>query len=998
MKLRKIFFSLACVVALGVPAANGDILAPGDYGAMSRTISLYEAGDYAGALDQLRGIDNRESEDAIFYTAMCKYHLGGCDAIDALNSYISRFPAGKYTTEAVYIIGNAYFYAGKYGEALTNYESVRRDAFDSENAADLNFRLGYSYMRLARFDEARACIDKIAGVKRYATASTFYYGYLHYVAGEYDSALDCFRGVKGDDLLEYNSQYYIAQIMYHSSDYDGVISLGKRLLSANKQSEFRHELLRIVGESLYNTGAADEAHTYLADYLGECAKCDITPMRSARYILGVIDYDNLRIDDAIENLRHATAGDDAMAQSAYLYLGECYVAKADHSSASMAFERAMKMPHDAATLETAFFNYAVAQSSGSRTPFSRTVDIFEDFVNQYPNSRYASEAGEYLCNAYITGNDYERALASINRIAKPSPDILRAKQYVLYNLAASRFSNGDISSATAQILEAVNLGDRGNGILAQCYLVLGNCRYAQGKFEAASSDYRKFLNLSTARTDNYPLGQYSLAYSQFKQKKYSDARTWFTRAISSGSLGVAMTADAQTRIGDTYYYGKDFASAETFYSRARSTSPATADYAMFQQAMMLGLQKKHSAKIELLDKLLADFPSSSIAPNAMLEKAQAQISAGNNDGAATTFRRLVSRYPSAPEARKGLLQLAITYKNMGDEKNAIATYKKVVSSYPASEEASLAVEDMKVIYSENGNIDDLQAFLASTPNAPRLDISEVDKLTFYAAEKAFLENNAGTHKIEEYLKRFPDGAYALQARFYIAKQHYADAQYDTALAQLNEVLAAGADASFAEDALAMKADILMRQGHATNAMLTYQELAKRATTADNRLAAQLGILRAANDLARYPEVIAAAGEVLANSTASADEEMEARFLRANALRNTGKGSAAVEDWSKLATDPQSLYGAKSAFYLAEYYFDNDKMSKAEKTLNAFIDEGTPHNYWLARAFILLSDIYAKKGDNFAAREYLESLKSNYPGKEPDIFEMIEQRLRKLNKK
>ena len=92
MKLRKIFFSLACVAALGVPAANGDILAPGDCGAMSRTISLYEAGDYAGALDQLRGIDNRESEDAIFYTAMCKYHLGACDAIDALNSYINRFP------------------------------------------------------------------------------------------------------------------------------------------------------------------------------------------------------------------------------------------------------------------------------------------------------------------------------------------------------------------------------------------------------------------------------------------------------------------------------------------------------------------------------------------------------------------------------------------------------------------------------------------------------------------------------------------------------------------------------------------------------------------------------------------------------------------------------------------------------------------------------------------------------------------------------------------
>ena len=59
--------------------------------------------------------------------------------------------------------------------------------------------------------------------------------------------------------------------------------------------------------------------------------------------------------------------------------------------------------------------------------------------------------------------------------------------------------------------------------------------------------------------------------------------------------------------------------------------------------------------------------------------------------------------------------------------------------------------------------------------------------------------------------------------------------------------------------------------------------------------------------------------------------------------------------------------------------------------------GTPHAYWLARGFILLSDIYAQQGKNFEAREYLQALRSNYPGNESDIFDMIDTRLEKLKK-
>ena len=72
--------------------------------------------------------------------------------------------------------------------------------------------------------------------------------------------------------------------------------------------------------------------------------------------------------------------------------------------------------------------------------------------------------------------------------------------------------------------------------------------------------------------------------------------------------------------------------------------------------------------------------------------------------------------------------------------------------------------------------------------------------------------------------------------------------------------------------------------------------------------------------------------------------------------------------------------------------DNGETEKARQTADALINAGTPHNYWLARAFIVLSDALRKQGKTFEANEYLKSLKNNYPDTDEDIFLMINERL------
>jgi TolA-binding protein len=150
----------------------------------------------------------------------------------------------------------------------------------------------------------------------------------------------------------------------------------------------------------------------------------------------------------------------------------------------------------------------------------------------------------------------------------------------------------------------------------------------------------------------------------------------------------------------------------------------------------------------------------------------------------------------------------------------------------------------------------------------------------------------------------------------------------------------------------------------------------------------------ARDLGDYPTVIEAADALLASSTLGTEDKNEAIFSRALALANTGKTSEARKLWKSISDNTDDLYGTKSAYYYAESLYNAKEYDSARKSVEAFINSGTPHSYWLARGFILLSDIYRAKDKTFEAREYLEALRENYPGNETDIFMMIDSRLNK----
>ena len=984
------------VALLGQPAVMG-VDAPGF---LERGRLMLEWRNYVGVIDQSRhamtlDVTVPEQERAEYNEALAMFERGEAESLDALQEFVDAHPSSPLAEEARLKIGNYYFYRGEWESALVSYGLVRDGALDADSDEDLLYRRAYCNLRLANYDEAARQYGTLSRTARYGAASAFYNAYIAYARGNYAEARRQFSDIAmaQSGELPYQAQYYITQIDYHNKNYRDVIKSGEKLLEEENNDYFDAELNRLVGESYYHTGDKGRARTYLQRYLDNP---EGEPYRTATYTMGVLDYEAGNYDSALSRLTQSVGEDDALAQSAYLYMGQCRLKKNDLNGAARAFDQAAKMTHDGNVRETAFYNYAIIQNQGGRTPFDQSIDMLEQFLNDYPRSRYKDNVEGYLVDAYMSTSDYSKALSSINHIKNPGSKVLKAKQTVLYNLGVQSLANGKNADAINYLQQAVSLGNQDKAILNESRLWLAEAQYRTGDYKSAASNQQAYVKNATAKENNYGLAQYNLGYSLYQQKSYKAARTAFQNAVKSGQLPADLLADAHSRIGDTNYYLQDYTAAQASYDEAVKADKTTGgDYAMFQKGVMMGLAKDYAAEVTQLDAFLKAYPKSQYAPQAMLEKGNALAAADRGQDAVTAYNALLKAYPKSVEARKGLLQMAIVDKNLNNENAAIEAYKRVIKDYPSSDEAQAAAEDMKLLMADRGELADFERFLNSVPNAPRIDVSEVDRLTFEAAEKLAIADKPSITKMQNYLSNYPNGAYAPKAKYYIGRYYYSQNKLGDALTSLDDALKGNSEASFAEDAMAMRADILMRQGKKADALKAYQDLADRSSSADNRTTAQLGLLRAAQAMGNWDVVTTTATDLMKRGGLTAAEEQEVKLARALADVHLNNVQEAVADLKSLAANPKSEAGAQAAYELANLQLSQGNLKDAERTVNNLIDAGTPHNYWLAKSFIVLSDVYRKQGKTDEARDYLLSLKSNYPGKEQEIFDEIEKRLKNL---
>lgn len=971
-------------------------------------VNLYKEGrnlflqkNYAAATPPLKAFIRQEPnaslrEEAEYMLVCSAYELKDKNSITLLRNYLEQYPDTPYANRIYALLAAGYFYEEKYDEALALFNSAQLDLLGNEERDDMTYLLATCYLKTGNVKEAAIWFETLkASSKKYDNDCAYYISYIRYTQKRYDEALKGFLPLQDNPKYKALVPYYIAEIYAIRKNYDKAEIVAQNYLSAYPQNEHAAEMYRIQGDASYHFRKYHEAINAFESYLER----DASPRRDALYMLGLSYFQTGVYSKAAETLGEVTGTNDALTQNAYLHMGLSYLQLAEKNKARMAFEQAAASNADMKIKEQAAYNYALCIHETSYSAFGESVTVFEKFLNEFPNSQYTEMVSNYLVEVYLNTRSYEAALKSIERIAHPGTRIMEAKQKILFQLGTQAFANASFEQAIGYFNQSVAIGQYNRQTKADALYWRGESYYRLNRMTEAARNFREYLQL-TEQTNNemYALANYNLGYTAFHQKDYAQARNWFLKYIQleKGENKTAL-ADAYNRIGDCFLNERNFDEAKHYYAQAESMNASSGDYSFYQLALVSGLQKDYSGKITLLNRLAGKYPTSPYVINALYEKGRSYVLMNNNNQAIASFKELLSRYPESPISRKAAAEIGLLYYQDGNYDQAIDAYKLVINKYPGSDEARLAMLDLKSLYVDMNRIDEFAALAASMPGNIRFDASEQDSLTYIAAEKIY-----GRGRIEEakssfnkYLQTFPEGSFSLNAHYYLCLIGKEQKNYDMILLHSGKLLEYP-DNPFSEEALIMRAEVQFNLQQFADALASYKMLKEKATTADRRLLAETGMLRCAHLIKDDAETIHAATALLAEAKLTPELANEALYYRAKSYMNQKADKKALADLQTLAKDTRNLYGAEAKYLVAQQYYTAGEYAAAEKELLDYIERSTPHAYWLARSFVLLSDVYMAMDKKLDARQYLLSLQQNYHAND-DIEGMIESRLEKLNK-
>ncbi len=995
-------------------------------GDLSRSAHFAESGLWQAASDQLRLLSTppegwlpaADERRILFLNGAAMYGEGNPECVALLERFISLYPDAPEVTEARLLVADWYFFDHRYPRALMAYSDIDLSTLAGDARDTYTYRLMLSMLKCGYDSEALPLIGRLerAGGK-WALPALYYRAYTDYRAGDYDAAYAGFeqvaRAMSGDEeapatgrrrsgarsLRSARAQtpyvsdgmeplYYMVQIDYTRGRYSEVIDNGQLLLDRRRVPELVPELWRVMGLSYFKLGRYEAARGLLEDY---AEAPGITPTADALYALGAVEYAAGDYSLAAGRFANLTDLRNDLAQGAYLYLGQCAAREGDENAAAMAFEKAARMSFDPAVSETAMYNYIAAQTRGGKIPFSSSIALYEQFLADYPRSRYSAAVRENLASAYYNEQDYELALRSIDRISSPSPSVCQARQKILYQLGMQQLARGDSREAVISFGNAAEQKNGDPALAAQASLWLGDALYDTGAYAAADQAYARALK-GGVKGENAALATYDRAYALYMQDKFAQAADLFRSAAADKSLSAGQRADAKVRLADCLYYAGDYAGAEDIYDDALASGQGDADYAAWRIALMRGLQGDTEGKIKALTTFVKERKDSRWAPGALLELGHAYMQASARSKAVGAWEQLVKEYPSAPENRTASLLLARAYMDGDRTSTGVSAYKRILASWPASEEADAAHEALKRHYAAAGQLDEYAAYLETVPGGRTIKPDERETLTFAAAEAAYADDSSDTALLKSYLDTYPRGRHTTEAMLYLMRAAAESGDYDEALSRAEVIIGADPGSSLAVEALMTKAEIIeehfpARRKEALEAWRTLE----RAGGAELAPEAWSGIMRTTADPS---ERVAYARKVSAAGGITASQAEQARLFEALGMLGGKENAGAEETLRTMARNPATEAGARAAVELGSHYLSTGHPAKAVEVLSEFTDAGSPHSYWLARGFIALADAYQATGQKYLAVEYLKSLRDNYPGSEPDIHDAISSRLKK----
>ena len=924
-----------------------------------------------------------------FYQALSALELFNNEAQFRLEQYLENYPLGNYSRQAYLALAKLHFRNKEFEKVIAKLSNINVYDLEFLEEAMYYFRLGYSYFSLNKYEEAKLTFFNIKYVAfTYSELTTYCLSHMAYKEGNYATALQGFQQLTSTTILGVISKYYITHIYYYQERFNELIDFAKPLLENSYNPKRDKELKRLIGDAYFALGQYQNSIDYLEDYMSDDSSSSLD--RIEKYQLGLAYYELQDYNKATNQFEDILLNQDSLSQFAAHQLGQCYLLVDEKPLAINAFKYASAINYDYTLKEDAAFNY-LKLIYEQQSSYSNAIESIEQFIEDYPQSIHINYVQDLLIKAYTSTKDFQTAVDKLSALSIMSLPQQQVYQKLSYYLAAEHFISKRYEQSIKWFDKSIEY-PIDNKLFALAYYWKAEAYYHTKDYSNAIESFKAFnIKDGSFLLEEYKQAHYSLAYTYYQSFNYKDAILWFRKYIGL-SDDIQKQIDAYLRLGDAYYMTQDYSRAQEFYGLVEESAAFDVDYAIHQQIQCFGLTNQIDKKRTALNQLISDYPQSLYNDDAMLNLSTMYLNEDRKEESVALLSDLIKKHPKSILVKTALLKLGLNFYNESESDSAIYYFKSVIENYPNTKESKEALIAYKNVSVESGDVKSYFDYVGELSNVS-VDIASKDSISYEASENLYLKQDyeKAIDAFDNYLNEFDDPIFKLNAHFYRAESIFTT-NPDLAVDDYLSVLEFSQNI-FTERALSRLARLEFNKKEYGVAALHYTNL--KAIAQENSIfrEATVNLFYCYKILDLNVNLIESAKAVLDLDKVDAELANEARLVIANNYFDESEFHLAKKDYQIISKQNQSEIGSEAKYQLAYLAYLESDFEQSEKIIFQ-LAENFYSDFYIAKSFILLADIYKEKDNLFQSKATLQSIVDNYEGE--DLKEICLQKIAEID--
>ena len=660
---------------------------------LDRAVCAAELGKHDQAVAELEAFlgkygDSPQAPEATYRQAYSLHRLGKYTESSALGRRVAGMKENPFTQPAAELDAENLFLGTKYAEAAAAFEKLARDAKEEPQRMRFALRRAQCAYFAGDYPAATKLLEPLATNESVAAAeelrpALFFYGDALLQQGKHAEAAEALerfvRAAKGD-MRE--AQFKLGLARLRAGEEDSAERTFAQVARSGADSPWAQRALFERGQLLYKQKKPQPA----AEALGRVASAAEAPEElaaPARYLLGWIDFDAKRYEQAAEkwrdmaerNGKHALAGDASFQRGVALEEAkkheEALAAFNDYLARHKDGPHAAKARQLAAAALTALGRhdqaeqmlatlaadtqlasdavlYDLAWSQRSKKDPKAAAETYRRLIRQFQQSKLAPAARAELAELLYAEENYTEAAQLLEPVIadeSADPKTLLAARYRL-GWCYEKLGQKD-KAAAALAAFAEKHGD--SELAASALLQAGISFAADGRMDRAEQALRAMLDKFPGHKQA-PVALLKLGEVQAEAKDFAGSRQTFQRFLDRHADD-PLACRAQFGVGWAHENEKQYDAARKAYQKTiASTNTETAARAQFQIGETLLAEGKFEEAAAALLAVEDVYAYPQWSARALVEAGRAFEELKQPDQAKQQYNVVSEKYKDLPEA------------------------------------------------------------------------------------------------------------------------------------------------------------------------------------------------------------------------------------------------------------------------------------------------------------------------------------------------------------